>query len=150
MWARIAANYPVWYEPEPLALYRIHEESNSGRCVRTGETLRDVRRVLEIIEEYVPNGRGKALCQKGRELSAWKGLDTARRLLSRRDVAAATSQIRESLSLCFNFRVIVQLAFLLGWACVRAWVQTLRAKVKLEAVRFDNLENRPDKKVLQK
>ena len=34
MWVRIAAHHPVWYEPEPLAVYRKHGISLSGRAAR--------------------------------------------------------------------------------------------------------------------
>jgi glycosyltransferase involved in cell wall biosynthesis len=129
MWARIAMHYPVWYEPEPLALYRVHDTSNSGRNARTGENLRDIKRLFEIIEGYLPNGRGKRLCRKGKELYARHGLDTARRLLGRRDIAAAAGQVRASLALCFNLRLLVQLAFLLAWAGRRACVHALKGSL---------------------
>jgi glycosyltransferase involved in cell wall biosynthesis len=127
MWARIAVNYPVWYEAEPLALYRIHDNSNSARYVRNGETLRDIKCLLEIIEGYVPNGRGKRLCQQGREHYAGKGLETARNLLCRRDVAAAANQVSASLALCHNVHVLARLGSLLARAACRAGVHALKA-----------------------
>jgi hypothetical protein len=125
MWARIATHYPVWYEPEPLALYRIHDTSNSSRYARTRENLRDLKRLFEIVEGYVPNGRGKRLCREGRERYARRGFDNARRLLGRRDIAAAAGQVRASLVPCLNLRLLVQLAFLLAWAGWRACVHTM-------------------------
>src|SRR5206468_4381891 len=88
MWARIAMHYPVWYEPEPLALYRIHDRSNTSRYARNGEDLRDVKRLFEIVEGYVPNGRGKRLCREGKEIFALGGIATARRLLGEREIVA--------------------------------------------------------------
>jgi len=41
MWKRIAARFPVWYEPEPLALYRIHTRSDTSRLMRTGANIAD-------------------------------------------------------------------------------------------------------------
>jgi glycosyltransferase involved in cell wall biosynthesis len=130
MWARIAMHYPVWYEPEPLALYRIHDTSNSGRYTATGENLRDVKRLFEIVEGYVPNGRGKRLCREGKEIYARRGLDTARRLLGRRDIAATAGQVRASLALCLNLRLLVQLAFLLAWAGWRACVHAMKGSLR--------------------
>src|SRR5437667_5926096 len=130
MWARIAMHYPVWYEAEPLALYRIHDTSNSARYARTRENLRDLKRLFEMVEGYVPNGRGKRLCREGKERYARGGLDAARRLLGRRDIAAAAGQMRGSLALCLNSRVLVQLAFLLAWAGWRACVHVMKGGLR--------------------
>ena len=43
MWCRIAAKYPVGYEPEVLALYRDRSNSQTKRSVLTGQNIRDVR-----------------------------------------------------------------------------------------------------------
>ena len=130
MWARIAMHYPVWYEAEPLALYRSHDASNTGRYTKTGENLRDVKRAFEIIEGYVPNGCGKRLCREGKKIYARVGLDAARRLLVRRDIAGAAGQVRASLALCLNLRLLVQLAFLLAWAGWRACVHGMKASLR--------------------
>ena len=34
MWVRIAARFPVYYEERPLACYRLHDDSNTGRNLR--------------------------------------------------------------------------------------------------------------------
>ena len=39
MWVRIAASYLIWYEPRPLAFYRIHAASNTGRHTRSAEDM---------------------------------------------------------------------------------------------------------------
>lgn len=130
MWARIAMHYPVWYESEPLALYRVHDSSNSGRYFRTGETLRDVKRLFEITETYVPNVRGKSLRRKGRELHARMGLITARHLLGQRDFAAAANHVRGSLALCLNLRLLAQLASLMAWFGWRASVHAVKVSLR--------------------
>ena len=121
---------PPGRQAEPLALYRIHDPSNSGRYIGIGENLRDVKRLFEIVEGYVPNGRGKRLCREGKERCALGGLDTARRLLGRRDIAAAAGQVRASLALCLNLRLLVQLAFLLAWAGWRACVHVMKGSLR--------------------
>jgi hypothetical protein len=127
-WPRLSP--PVWYEAEPLALYRSHDASNTGRYTKTGENLRDVKRAFEIIEGYVPNGCGKRLCREGKKIYARVGLDAARRLLVRRDIAGAAGQVRASLALCLNLRLLVQLAFLLAWAGWRACVHGMKASLR--------------------
>ena len=107
MWARVAARYPVWHEPEPLALYRVHASSNTGRYTRTGETLRDLRRLFAILETYLPAETGRRLCGAGRQHYAIEhGLVMARRFLRQRDFAAAATSVKESLNLSFSSRVV--------------------------------------------
>ncbi len=70
MWVRIAAHYPVWYEVEPLAVYRMHGTSNSSRHTRTGENLRDVRRAVAIIRGYLPSAVADAVTRRSLEIWA--------------------------------------------------------------------------------
>ncbi|MCI0636075.1 MAG: glycosyltransferase, partial [Actinobacteria bacterium] len=43
MWVRIAARHAVWYEPEPLAVYRVRSSSLTGQLLHTGENVRKLR-----------------------------------------------------------------------------------------------------------
>jgi glycosyltransferase involved in cell wall biosynthesis len=130
MWVRIAMNYPVWYEPEPLALYRMHDTSNSGRYHRTGETARDLKRFFKIIEDNLPTDRAKQLCEKGRENYARYGLGIARGLLRKREITAAISQVRESAALCPNLNVLAETASLVIWAGWRACVHAIKGSLR--------------------
>ena len=49
MWTRIAAHYPVAYTPAPLAEYRFHIRSISGRSFLRAENVRDIRWVIAAI-----------------------------------------------------------------------------------------------------
>ncbi len=51
MWVRIAANYPVWYEPAPLACYRLSRPGSlTGDAHRTTRIARDMRRACSAIQ----------------------------------------------------------------------------------------------------
>lgn len=51
MWVRIAAHYPVWYEPEALACYRMSRPGSlTGNSLRTTRIAREMRRACGIIE----------------------------------------------------------------------------------------------------
>ncbi|MEO8077264.1 MAG: hypothetical protein ABI818_13115 [Acidobacteriota bacterium] len=39
MWKRVALAVPVWYDPAPRAIYRLHEQSDTSSLMRTGRTL---------------------------------------------------------------------------------------------------------------
>ena len=54
MWARIASRFPVAYSPETLALYRLHSDNISAKFVSNGKNIRDLRKVIETIQQYLP------------------------------------------------------------------------------------------------
>ena len=99
MWVRIAAHYPVAYLPEPLALYRVHSLSLSGGVLRTGENVRDLRRVIEINREHLPPARADTLTRRALRETATTCLRRARRALGTGDTATARAQVREALRL---------------------------------------------------
>lgn len=61
MFVRIAANYPVAYSPESLAVYRLHDNNISGRYMATGQNIKDIKKVIEIIQSYLPQERREAI-----------------------------------------------------------------------------------------
>lgn len=110
MWVRIAANYLVWYEVEPLALYRIHSNSSSGQKVRTGENMQDVRRAIAIFHDYLPEARANHLVRQSRATWALDAIRyTVPQLLAIGDVQAAIIQIQEALKCSCSYRVLKQL-----------------------------------------
>jgi glycosyltransferase involved in cell wall biosynthesis len=71
MWVRIAANYPIGYETEPLAEYRNRRSSITGIFSRTGEDIRCTLQVIKIIGEYI-NDKEKRLVEKNaRRFFGW-------------------------------------------------------------------------------
>jgi glycosyltransferase involved in cell wall biosynthesis len=99
MWVRIAAHHPVAYLPEPLALYRVHAVSRTGRFLRTGENVRDLRRVIEINRGHLPPARADALTRRALRETATTCLRRARRALGTGDTATARAQVREAVRL---------------------------------------------------
>lgn len=108
MWVRIAANYPIWYEVEPLALYRKHSTSNTGRYIRTGENIRDARRCIEIIQSYLPKEVAGTLSNQAKKNWAFNALNSdAPALLNVGDFNAAVTQIQEALKCSNSIKVIL-------------------------------------------
>jgi hypothetical protein len=98
MWVRIAAHFPVWYEPELLALYRVHGNSSTGRSIRTGENLRDLRRAVSIIRSYLPGNEADAVAELALQRWARFALrEHVPELLRMGDPEAALAQVREAL-----------------------------------------------------
>jgi hypothetical protein len=110
MWVRIAAHYPVAYEPAPLALYRVHSPSLSGRMLRTGENVRDLRRVIEINREHFPPAQADEIASRALRETATTCLRRARRLLGAGDTAAMWAQVREAVRSDASARVLAEAA----------------------------------------
>lgn len=108
MWVRIAAAYPVWYEPEALAVYRMHDDSNTGRHVRNADDARYNRLAIELFARHLPPHLA-GVAARARETYALAALDTAAALLARGDVAACLAQAREALRLRRSPRVLRRL-----------------------------------------
>jgi hypothetical protein len=96
MWVRVAAHYPVAHEPEPLALYRVHLRSRTGRFMRSGENVRDLRRVIEINREHLPSEVADEVSRRALRETATTCLRRARRLLGAGDTDAMWAQLREA------------------------------------------------------
>ena len=96
MWVRIATRFAVWYETAPLALYRVHERSSSSRQTDTAQTIRDVRRAIEIMHGYLPPNRADVLARAAMRSTARAAIRRGRRFAARGMRAAARSHAREA------------------------------------------------------
>ena len=61
MWVRIAANFPVAHSPKNLAFYRIHNNNITSRSFLSGQSIADINKVIDIIQEYLPEDEKKAV-----------------------------------------------------------------------------------------
>jgi hypothetical protein len=75
LWVRIAARYPIWYEPNPLACYRLHKGNETARLSRTGTDLVDWKKSIEIVSQHVPTDARHAVRKKAHEVLATR-IDT--------------------------------------------------------------------------
>jgi len=106
MWVRVAAHYPIWYEPEPLAVYRIREGSNTSRLILTGENIRDVRRCIDTFKDYFPPDERSEIVAAGRQRYGQFAIASARQLFIRGQQKEAFLQLREALKCSCRLRVI--------------------------------------------
>ena len=61
MWIRIAAHFPVAFSPNYLSLYRKHAANISAESLLSGQNIRDVLKVIDIVQQYLPPGQRKRL-----------------------------------------------------------------------------------------
>ena len=97
MWVRLAAHVPVWYEPEPLAQYRVHGASLTGDYLRTAENARVLRRIMTANERYFSPGVARDVTRRAVRINALTSVRRARRFLDRGDHAGMWAQLRDAI-----------------------------------------------------
>jgi glycosyltransferase involved in cell wall biosynthesis len=96
MWKRIALAVPVWYDPNPLALYRVHEQSDTSHLMRTGANIADARQAIEIARRYLPAPDREDLTRQARLYHGLYAIEVAEEMILRRAWMAAWAQTREA------------------------------------------------------
>jgi glycosyltransferase involved in cell wall biosynthesis len=119
MWVRIAAHYPVWFEPRVLAEYRMHPASSSGRNARTGENIRDTRRAIRVIRSSLPPADAERLSPRAEAWCADLALDMAKRAVRARDWRTALVQLREGWVTRPSLAQAARIAAFFGWSAGR-------------------------------
>jgi glycosyltransferase involved in cell wall biosynthesis len=94
MWVRLATHFPVYYEERPLACYRLHSRSNTGRNLRDGRSLDYTRLAIELFASHFEPTERRAVKRTAFSRYAMSGLETARNLESQGDATAARAQLR--------------------------------------------------------
>jgi len=106
MWVRIAAHFPIWYEPEPLAVYRVREGSNTSRLILTGENMRDVRRCIDTFKAYFPSEQQSEIVTTAKQGFARVAIYTATELFIRGQRKGALLQLCEAVKCSCRLQII--------------------------------------------
>ncbi len=117
MWIRIAAKYPIWYEPELLALYRVRSNSNTERHLRTGKEIQNIRRVICMTKDYLPNESANKLSKTARENYAFYGLNKAQNFISNGERITGLNLILEAFRCSFSVNVMYQTLRMISSFC---------------------------------
>jgi GT2 family glycosyltransferase len=115
MWVRIAAHYPIWYEPGLYAAYRSHADSNTGRHSRNARELRYTAMAIGLFRPLLPPERAPSIVRKARRAYARTALANAARYRLARDGSAMRAHLAMALKLDPSPRTIL--------ACARAALQ---------------------------
>jgi glycosyltransferase involved in cell wall biosynthesis len=94
MWVRIAARFPVWYEPRVLAVYRRHPGNESARLSRSGQLWPDIARAIGIIADTLPAHLRERVTVSSVRWHTASALRTVERLLA----VGASDQAAETLA----------------------------------------------------
>jgi glycosyltransferase involved in cell wall biosynthesis len=106
MWVRIAANYPIWYEVEPLAMYRKHPGSITKTNVKNGKYVQQLRDSAKIFLTYLPKETAEKIYKKTMQNCAFHALEIADSILAEGDMHSTINLIREALKCSRSFRVV--------------------------------------------
>ena len=109
MWVRIAAHFDISYETAPLAMYRMHSDSNTGRHVRTGADVRYLRKAINIFQSYLPSAIAEFVTARAKTTYAVAAVRNAFTLLEHRDIVGSAAQLAEALKLCLSTGVMQEL-----------------------------------------
>ncbi len=100
MWVRIAAHFPVAYEPEALALYRIHRKSMTLTDMRSGQDMRFLREAADIFTQYVPEEKREEVTLFRNKHYAVYSFNNAKRMFEEfNDEEGAAAQLSETIIL---------------------------------------------------
>jgi glycosyltransferase involved in cell wall biosynthesis len=103
MWARIATKFQVAYSPKDLALYRVHDNNISTRFLSTGQNIKDIKTVIDTIQNYLPVENRKEIKKISSRIFAHYFSNNAHKIYKvQRNKSVALKQARTALLLSFN------------------------------------------------
>lgn len=99
MWMRIASAVPVFFHPEVLACFRIHNISESSRLLMSGENSTDTCRAIDLFSQYLPEVKRTQLVAVAKNHYARSAFGLALSFLQQKQFAAASAQVNAALEL---------------------------------------------------
>jgi glycosyltransferase involved in cell wall biosynthesis len=99
MYLRAAAAFGWWYQPENLARFRMHRGNQTWLLNALGRTATDIRRTLEVAEEYLPAEVKQRFLPQARQLHGRNFLAQAAEVLNRGNTPLGLTLLRECLLL---------------------------------------------------
>lgn len=127
MWKRLALHTPIFYDPEPLACFRLHTESAYASSVASGESVADERRAIRIAEPYLPAVQARRVRHDASKAAAVRAIRLASRQWQSGYRAAALRVLREAIRCSLAPEVVGRLV----WQMLP---QMMRGSVKKRAV----------------
>jgi GT2 family glycosyltransferase len=108
MWQRIAAAYPIWYDPTPLAYYREHGAGTTIISMFSREGVREMVRILDRMRRLLPAAQADAVMDRARQHYASLWVRNAWRVVARGgDLPRALSLLHE-LQRAFSTRLLLK------------------------------------------
>lgn len=109
MWVRLAAKYPVYYIPEPLASVRIHSNSMSKSLFQSGALISESRKAIDSFSSLLPEGKREKLSKAAREHIANVGISYANSYAGTGETKVAITLAREAFRTALSPMMFVKL-----------------------------------------
>ena len=126
-WIRIAARYAIWYEVEPLALYRVHSGSDTSKLAKSGKNIQDMRRAIKIFSAHLPEDLRKKLVKKSTLRHAKIAVVASKKFIQSREFSAAIYQLKEALITNYSPKIV----FISGAVFLYLILNFIAAKINL-------------------
>ena len=139
MWIRIAVNYKVWFEPQVLAFYRIHDNTITSTVLSSGYNLVCARRVIATFDRLFPPHLSWKLTKQALEECGKYGIKLAFRALSKGDLRTTCNQIREVLKSTHSLKVL-SITLLIPWLAILAFLRRAFRKIFVAIARSLNFK----------
>ena len=113
MWKRIALSKALYYDPEPMACYRVHMGADSSRLVATGANVIEERRSIDYSCAALPQQYAPRVRRAARRAAGVRALRRARQLWKNGHHAAAWHQFIEGMRCSLATAVLARSAYFL-------------------------------------
>lgn len=126
MWARIASRYAIWFEVEPLALWRTHSESSTKSNIIDGTYGEYLYHATTTIESYLHLRVPAEIFAQSKQNCAFFALETAKLVLEKNhDTRRAMKHLRSALRYYPSFLTIRSAARIFMFEMTRSLVLQL-------------------------
>jgi GT2 family glycosyltransferase len=119
MWKRISLHTPIFYEPMPLACYRLHAGADSSRLFRSGQNVADERRSIALSCSVLPPEDALRLRRAAHKAAGLRAARRARSLWKVGHRGAAWRQASEALRCSLALGVMARVAYFVMRTVVR-------------------------------
>jgi hypothetical protein len=119
MWTRVAMLKQIFYDPAPLACYRLHPTSDSSRLVRTGENVRYERLTIESHCARLPAADAADVRRLALRAAGVRATRRSQQLRNAGQHAAAWRQLVEALRCSVGAAVLLRSGYFLLRTIIR-------------------------------
>ncbi|MEA5571605.1 glycosyltransferase family 2 protein [Calothrix sp. UHCC 0171] len=88
-WVRVFANYPMWFEAQPLAMWRRHSNSTNSTNAYKSTFIQENFNTIRAILSYLPDESHQKLAKKLKQNCAFLALGSAKSLKKKGELALA-------------------------------------------------------------
>jgi hypothetical protein len=128
MWVRIFAHYSMWFEAEPLAMWRVHSKSANNVNAKSDVFIQENYNTVEtIFKSYLPQETNTKLARTAKQNCAFLALESADFLIKNGDLPGAMLQLKTAINYSKSYRVVRSASRILLW---NRTISVLRKMVK--------------------